>query len=195
MAGLDFLSKNAFAFLGISLILVAAIVVAFISIPKPNTQNPSLRGVERVLKINGTSTIVFEGSGCRCPADYQPVCGGDGKTYFNPCFALCIDVGFSNGQCAPNLSRSECSQTQSNVVGTATQGNACSENTRCTAGLACISGRCTSASSNLPTTGKQCGASTTDATGRVTWDPTACGIGLTCNHGTCTEFSQACEYT
>jgi len=36
---------------------------------------------------------------CVCTEDYQPVCGEDGQTYSNACFAGCAQVTFTDGKC------------------------------------------------------------------------------------------------
>lgn len=36
---------------------------------------------------------------CVCPEYYSPVCGSDGVTYANECFARCENVSFTPGPC------------------------------------------------------------------------------------------------
>lgn len=36
---------------------------------------------------------------CVCIALYEPVCGSDGNTYANSCYAGCASVDFTPGEC------------------------------------------------------------------------------------------------
>ncbi|MEO1049246.1 MAG: Kazal-type serine protease inhibitor family protein [Bacteroidota bacterium] len=37
--------------------------------------------------------------GCFCTEQFEPVCGDDGETYANSCFAECAGVGYTAGTC------------------------------------------------------------------------------------------------
>ncbi len=44
-----------------------------------------------------------DGSGlCNCPDYYYPVCGSDGLSYFNPCYAECAGLTWVPGLCEPS---------------------------------------------------------------------------------------------
>ncbi len=51
---------------------------------------------------NLTIKIISDDNSCVCPEIYSPVCGVDGQTYANKCFASCEDTGIAyEGKCRP----------------------------------------------------------------------------------------------
>lgn len=52
-------------------------------------------------KGNGVCRIPppFQPESCICPLIFDPVCGCDGETYSNACFASCEVLSFTEGAC------------------------------------------------------------------------------------------------
>ncbi len=114
----------------LSLILVIAFV-AVNPLAPPTAKHKS----EKVIKIEGVSTILFAGAGCQCAPGYNPVCGNDNRTYYNECFAQCGNqTSFTYGTCtSPEI---EICEGQVNL------GEPCSGENQCNDGLACFRGTC-----------------------------------------------------
>jgi hypothetical protein len=55
--------------------------------------------------IIDTNTISQSIRNCICPQLWMPVCGENGKTYSNACFANCNEVKFSQGSCEKSLDK------------------------------------------------------------------------------------------
>lgn len=57
-------------------------------------------GCQRQEPRNGQSSGTKSSSaGCFCAEIWEPVCGENGKTYSNKCFAGCASVSFKKGEC------------------------------------------------------------------------------------------------
>ncbi len=149
--------QNKYAVVGAVLILALALGVGFIALGSGGGggQVAGPRSSERLVKLQADDrevSVVLGGGTCGCSTDYFPLCGADGRTYWNECFATCLGavvehqgicataVSFPEGEAPSGLISS--SQEIINTVGegsicgdTASGFNACSEGQ-------CIDGQC-----------------------------------------------------
>lgn len=74
------------------------------------------------------TTLIDQGEGLFCIEEYDPVCGVDGRTYSNSCFASIEGVWIAyRGECAPGKVLTSCPSVLNPVCGSdnATYGNPC----------------------------------------------------------------------
>ncbi len=88
--------QNKYAVVGGVLLLVFVLGIGFIALSGgggSDGQNSGPRSSERVVKLQGDDrevSVVLGGGTCGCSTDYFPLCGADGRTYWNECFATCL---------------------------------------------------------------------------------------------------------
>lgn len=83
--------------------LFLALILCGCSAPNKVIENDASKKNSDEQKIS--ESIPHRSTGCICVELWLPVCGENGKTYSNACFAKCAHVNYSQGSCEKHISQ------------------------------------------------------------------------------------------
>lgn len=88
-------------------ILWTSILIALTACAGPKATNTPViaetTSPKEIINLPATKTV-GDIKNCVCIQLWMPVCGENGKTYSNACFAKCANVKFKQGSCTKEIS-------------------------------------------------------------------------------------------
>ncbi|MEM4662529.1 MAG: Kazal-type serine protease inhibitor family protein [Candidatus Diapherotrites archaeon] len=89
-------------------VIVLALLAVILITSQGNNKQPIPTNGTSTDSVGTTPTRTPSGVGCYCITLYDPVCGEDGKTYSNECFAKCAGVKVAyKGECGGKTTSAE----------------------------------------------------------------------------------------